>query len=273
MNILIIHPDQTYIDQMSKQLDIQGHNATGCLTWAQALSTLSETPYPVVFVDGLYTKDPECNVLNLRRNARGYIYVIELNESHDLTESDSGRDFNLAVSDIHNMTVIENSVDVAVDFVLRSKQLGNENEDFPSSGGVISKSAFNQLFLGTINRAGRYNETAAVLFISIDNYKNLVVEESEYTAKHAIARLAYHLAQTRRQSDILAQTGESEYAILFLRPEYDQEPLDATNRFANTLSRIKDYTTGLGHVDVSLRLMSLPGGEIQAEHKFSVQSS
>jgi PleD family two-component response regulator len=268
MKILIVHPDQPYIDQVSKQLDIQGHESVGCLSWAQAITELEENVYAIVLVDESYIRHAEYNVNNLRRSARGYIYVIGLNVAEVASESENG--FNMSVSQSGDMNVIEKATDTAVQFILRSKQLSNENEDFPSAGGVISKSAFNQLFLGAMNRAGRYSETASVLYVSVENYKNIIVEENEYAAKHASARLAYHLSQTRRQSDILAQTNANEYAILFLRPEYEQEPLDATNRFASTLSHIKDYTTGLSTVNISLRLSSLPSGSIQAEHEFSV---
>ena len=39
------------------------------------------------------------------------------------------------------------------------ERIGDDSEDFPSAGGVIAKSAFNQLFLSSIDRADRYGET------------------------------------------------------------------------------------------------------------------
>ncbi len=269
MKILVLDTDHTRGEHICSSLEMQGHSAQLATNWQDAIGFLQKDRFPMVLLDKQVLDAKAQNISAMRRSSLGYIYTIVMcDEDFDESASDIGS--NAYVVGNINLDTIEKAVNTASDFVMRSKQLSNDAEDFPSAGGVISKSAFYQLFLSAMQRAGRYNELEFVLFIAIDNYKNILVEDGEYSANHATARLAHHLAQTRRQSDILAQTGHHEYAILFLRPDDKDEPIEATRRFANTLSTIRDYTTGLSDVNVTLKLQTLPSGDIIDEHTFSV---
>src|SRR5690606_15726197 len=78
-------------------------------------------------------------------------------------------------------------------------KLGDESEDFPSAGGVIAKSAFNQLFLSGVDRADRYAERSFMLFINIDNRDEIIEQEGAYAAEYATAKLSQYLVRLRRQ--------------------------------------------------------------------------
>jgi GGDEF domain-containing protein len=146
-------------------------------------------------------------------------------------------------------------------------RIGDDSEDFPSAGGVIAKSAFNQLFLSGMDRADRYGERTFVLFISLSNYKEILEMDGPYAAEYAVAKLSQYLVLLRRQSDIIGQTARYEYALLLQRPAYDTEPVEAANRFAESLSNIKDIvSSGSTEVKVTISLVDLPMGAKLIEH-------
>ena len=268
MKVLVLVKSQIEADQVSRVVETQGHVCVPYTDWDTYIDALRKETHPILFVDQSFLTDQ--NAAELRRNSLGYVYIIGIGVSEDKVLK-SG--LNSALPRVSDADEVERVTDVASNFLIKYQKLSNEAEDFPSSGGVISKSAFNQLFLSALNRTGRYGDDAYVLFFSIENYKNILVDDSEYSARHAAARLAYHLSKTRRLSDILAQTDDHEYALLFLSPEYKKEPLEATNRFVATLSRIQDYTTGPSSVEVSLRLYRFPSGEVEKEHSFTVDAA
>jgi GGDEF domain-containing protein len=147
------------------------------------------------------------------------------------------------------------------------KRMGDESEDFPSAGGVIAKSAFNQLFLSCIDRADRYAERSFLVFIGIRNYKKVVEQSGAYAAEYATAKLSQYLVRLRRQSDIIAQTGRSEYCLMLQRPQYDSEPIEAANRFAAALEKLEDICANDGdNIEVAVSLISIPVGQLHVEH-------
>lgn len=84
--------------------------------------------------------------------------------------------------------------------------------------------------------------------------------------------MAQHLVRIRRQSDIIAQIRENEYALLLLRPLNDSEPVEAANRFAEYLSKCVDLPTNpIMDVELSVTLMNLPQGKKLVEHKMTLR--
>ena len=146
-------------------------------------------------------------------------------------------------------------------------RIGDDSEDFPSAGGVIAKSAFNQLFLSGIDRADRYGERTFVLFISLSNYKEILEMDGPYAADYAVAKLSQYLVLLRRQSDIIGQTAKFEYALLLQRPVYETEPIEAANRFAESLGGFKDIvSSGSTPVEITVTLTAVPTGQKMIEH-------
>ncbi len=267
MKILLLDHDQPHADQICKILETQGHSPISVSSWDEALKELGTHEYSIALLDYKLLPDSKGSLEHIRRVSRRHMYVIGMDIPDNENAIQLG--FNSVVSDIK---ALETVIETASLFFLRITQLADATHDFPSAGGVISKSAFNQLFMSSMDLSRRDGKEAYVLFFSIENYKNIVAGESEYSARHAAARLAHHLSQTRRQSDILAQVDDNEYAILFLRPDYGKEPIEATKRFAKTLAEIKDYTMGVSSVDIALRLHTLPSGHLEQEESFTVQS-
>ncbi len=150
------------------------------------------------------------------------------------------------------------------------RRIGDDREDFPSAGGVIAKSAFNQLFLSAADRANRYGEQTYILFIAVENYREILEMDGPYAADYAVAMLSRHLVQMRRQSDIIGQTAKYEYALLLQRPMYEMEPIEATNRFVSTLADCSDIASSGSHsVEISVTLVAVPTGHKLASQSFS----
>ncbi len=141
--------------------------------------------------------------------------------------------------------------------------IGNDSIDFPSAGGVIAKSAFNQLFLSALERADRYGERSYILFISINNYQNILALDGAYTADFAVAKLSQYLVRLRRQSDIIGQTAKNQYALLLQRPLFETEPLEAAKRFIKSFSENPGvFSEGTSDIEVSVSLVEFPSGAV-----------
>ena len=154
------------------------------------------------------------------------------------------------------------------------ESIADEKEDFPSAGGVISKSAFNQLFRAAIDRACRYGELSYVVIIEVENYEDIRLDYGAYASDYAVSKMAYHLAQLRRQSDIIGQTGKNQYALLLQRPLDHSEPVEAAARFAAGLGALTDIAPPkCESVKILINLIHLPTGHLQAEHKIEAHDS
>ena len=147
------------------------------------------------------------------------------------------------------------------------KRIGDESEDFPSAGGVIAKSAFNQLFLSAVDRADRYGERSYLVFIGIKNFQEVYQMDGPQAAGYSAAKLSQYLVRLRRQSDIIAQTGKAEFCLMLQRPQYETEPMEAANRFGDALSQLEDITMGgSSSLDVYVKLLDIPVCEKLVEH-------
>ncbi|MBL4589744.1 MAG: response regulator transcription factor, partial [Alphaproteobacteria bacterium] len=152
MKILVLDQDQNHAAQVSQRLVIQGHTPTVFSDWDEALRELGFQEYSIVLLDSKFLSDVKHNILNMRRAGRGYLYVIGMDIENSKDVATLG--INSVLPNSSDLNLLEKAVDTASHFILQLKKLGNEAEDFPSAGGVIAKSAFNQLLLSAIDRAG-----------------------------------------------------------------------------------------------------------------------
>lgn len=266
MKILVIDRDTLSTQLIRSKLEALGHRVVEETVKNNALARLETEKFDAVFIDPAPLNNARPLVLGVRRSAKSYIYTILM--SHDMGQEEAIRSgANDILSKPLDATHMEDMIADAERLTGLIKRIGDDSEDFPSAGGVIAKSAFNQLFLACIDRADRYGERSFVVFIGIRNYKDIVAAEGAYSADFAAAKLSQYLVRLRRQSDIIAQTGKGEYCLLLQRPVYETEPIEAANRFAEALSRIDDIcATDTAQVQIAVRLVSLPVGELMAEH-------
>lgn len=270
MKILIIDRDVLTANMLKSRLSPLGHIVEIHAEKTEGLDKIVSEGWDVVFLDPTPLTTLKPLVVNIRRNNRRNVYMILLSDSLTLPDA-LGGGFNDFLAKPLDMNAMLNIVDNAAHLTSLQRRLADDKEDFPSAGGVIAKSAFNQLFLSSLDRADRYGELAHIIFISVDNYTQIMAENGQYDADLIVAKLAQHLVRMRRQSDIIAQTGKNEYALLLIRPMTELEPIDATHRFAESLSKCTDLPLNQKMtVDVRVFLMHLPTGQISIDHRMDI---
>ncbi|MBI3440895.1 MAG: diguanylate cyclase [Proteobacteria bacterium] len=146
-----------------------------------------------------------------------------------------------------------------------SKHLAQE-DNVHSTGGLIGKAAFNQLFLSAIDRSFRYGERSLIVFLNMTNYDEIVTAGGEEGVNETIKKLTEKMTFMRRQSDVIGRLSSHDFAILLQRPQYETEPIDAINRFSEILDKFHNsFDNKALAPKVELNLVELPQGSLHAE--------
>lgn len=150
-----------------------------------------------------------------------------------------------------------------------NKQLQDESIDFPSKDGVISKSAFNQIFISCLDRADRYGEETYLTFATVKNIDDIRTQHGEDVAQEICSNLKKYTMRIRRLSDIAGHTAENQVCLMLTRPANADEPRMAITRFAESMA---EYAELISIADtkaiINVRMMALPSGEITYSKDF-----
>ena len=272
MKILVIDRDDMSANLIRARLEPVGHKITYLANKAEGLDTITHNDFDAVFIDPSPQLHPKPMIVQIRRMVRYYPYMVLLSSSLSLTDA-LANGLNDVIPKPFDPIHLDGVVENAARLQGLIRHLADDRIDFKSSGGVIAKSAFNQLFLSCIDRADRYGERAFVLFVSIDNYQDIIDKFGVTEAEIAAAKMAQNVVRLRRASDIIGQTRVNEYALLLIRPSTETEPQDAASRFAESLSKLVDMASQpMMDIEIAVRLVDLPAGHLIAEHKFKLQS-
>lgn len=271
MKILVIDRDTLSTQLIRSKLEAKGHIIVEESVKNAALERLEREPFDTIFFDPAPLNNARPLVLGIRRSIKNYPYIVLM--SHDMGRDEAIKSgANDVMAKPLNAAGLDTLIGNAERLTDLIRRVGDETEDFPSAGGVIAKSAFNQLFLSALDRADRYAERSFLVFIGIKNYKKVVEQHGTYSAEYATAKLSQYLVRLRRQSDIIAQTGKSEYCLMLQRPVYETEPMEAANRFASALGALEDICANEGEtIEVVVSLVDLPVGTLHAEHTITYQ--
>lgn len=272
MKALIIDRDAMFSNFLAGKIRALGHEVIEIPVKNEAIEQMNSLSVEAVFLDPTPMKDPKSIMLQIRRLVRSYPYIVQIAEKGDRAAA-----IHAGCSDFLAKPLAADRLETVLDNAARMsalvRRLGDESYDFPSRGGVISKSAFNQLFLSSVDRVSRYNELAHTMFFRIANYEDIKLDDGKYAADYAVSKLAQNLVRLRRQSDILAQTDINEYAILLQRPQTETESLDAAKRFATALTGQHDITSsGMTDVLVDIDLLHLPTGALDFTHRCRIMA-
>lgn len=231
----------------------------------RALAMLGDTGIKLVVVGVDETLDLQKQLGLIRRAARRHVYILLLTDDWPVEAA-----LELGANDVLSVQPSVEAVLRALEKVRRIfamiEDIGDQRIDFPSVGGVIARSAFYQLFLTGLDRAGRYGEKTYLIFIALDNYDELYSIGGDYVADYAAALLSRRLIGMRRQSDILGQIAKNTYALLLQRPTYETEPLEAVQRFVSALSIAHEIAEGTPvPLQVRVSLIDVPCGDLLHE--------
>lgn len=272
MKILTIDRDTLSTQLIRARLSEHGHEIQEENIKNNALERLEKETYDAIILDPAPLNNARPLILSVRRVVTNYPYIILSSQTMDQEEAVRSGANDILPKPMDG-SLLSKMVENAERLTSLVHHMGDDKEDFPSAGGVIAKSAFNQLFLSALDRADRYGEKSYLLFIRIANYDALFEHEGPQAAQFAAAQLSQYLVRLRRQSDILAQTGKNEYVLLLQRALYESEPIEAAGRFAESLARIDDIGTPNQNIPPQLvvELMALPSGNLIAQHKIPVK--
>jgi len=268
VKILIIDRDKMSAQIIASKMEADGHDVTIESSKSQAIELIANQSFDIVFLDPSPMRDARALTLNIKRNTRNMTYSVFMTAEEDVHFSDVMKmgcnDFILKPVD---PIELKEKIDSAMRLQALFAKLGDVKEDFPSTGGVIAKSAFNQICLSSLERGGRYNELAFVLAISIKNYDEINKMDGTHHANYSVSKMAHHTVHLSRQSDIVGQTALNEYSILLQRTEGHSEAINAAKRFAASFDEINDFLAENGNpITLHLSLMHLPTGAIYFEH-------
>lgn len=263
---MIIDREEAAAQMVAAKLEGFGHVVSIEQNKDNAVQRAIAEQTEVFFIDPAPANSIRNFILDLRRSVPVYPYVFAFGGDFSLEDA-----VKSGANDIFSKPIDPEQIDPKMhnsnSLLKLVQRIGDDSEDFPSAGGVIAKSAFNQLFLSALERADRYGERTYVLFISVSNYKEILEMDGAYAADYAVAKLSQYLVRLRRQSDIIGQTAKYEYALLLQRPVYETEPVEAANRFAESLGKCEDIvSSGATPVEITVSLVELPVGRIGQEH-------
>lgn len=271
MKVLILDNQDTTAEILRAKTQEAGHEVRVEASKDVFFDAAFPKDFDIAFIDPTPLTDAKQTIITCRRSAQNYLYTVLMGENTDIkTAISAGANAHLAKPFDPDAPI--KCLQQGNTLLTLRKRLNDPSQDFPSAGGVIAKSAFNQLFLSTLERSDRYGEQSYALFIKIDNYQELLELDGAYVADFAAAKLSHHLGMLRRQSDIVGQTAKHEYALLLQHPKNESEPAQAAERFANSLSACTDIASGaLSSVNINITLLCLPSGETKAAYDFTLK--
>jgi CheY-like chemotaxis protein len=273
MSILLIDRDENAMDQISAMLENHNIPHDRAMTRDQAMEMIRQNAYKAVIVDPAPLNDVRPFVMGARRMAKQYPYILMTSRTIDKQKALSGGCNGLIEKPL-DMTKVEKKVLSALRLGQLIGRLGDESEDFPSKDGVIAKSAFNQLFLSCLDRADRYGEQSYMIFVSITNHQEIIANDGLEKFEECCFALKKNLTRIRRLSDIAAQTAKHEFVLMLMRPQNDEEPYLACNRFAESLQEYHDLISlASTPAEITVHLFLAPGGDILVDHKFNTKTT
>lgn len=264
MKILAINRNALVNELIGAHAAALGHEFIAETVKGDGIDRFSQENFDIVMINPSPMNDPKAMALPIRRQAANYPYIVMLNETEVMH-------YNLAIQSGCNDLIqipldkadIENTINNGANLIRYFANLSDTATDFPNAGGIISKSAFNQICRSALERAGRYNERAYVLTLTIPNYKEIFDLDGKYVAQYCVSKMASHMVTIRRQSDIAGQIAENSYALLLQRTENEDEAIQAAKRYVSTFEQINDILPPEGHkADIRFEIMHLPSGSI-----------
>jgi CheY-like chemotaxis protein len=271
MKTLIIDHDDVAAQLLSSRLQAMGHEVFHETDKQAAIALIARQRVDLVLLDPAPLTSSRPIVLNMRRAISHYPFVLLL--ARDVSRDQA---IQSGTNDVLEKPIdpeaLKTKTGNAKRLLSLMQTLGDDTNDFPSVGGVISKSAFNQLFLSALDRSDRYAERSFMLFFALSappvlraSSRGAVEENIDDASALALAR---HLVHLRRQSDIIGRIEKGRYALLLQRPAFETEPQDAAARFTEALSNVDDLRGSDGAaLAVEVSLVEIPTGALLASYK------
>lgn len=264
MQILVIDRDALTTQLLQARLEARGHKLVSEPNKNAAFELLKDGGFDCVMIDPAPLSEARPVIIGVWKALRGpfkpYIMLLSKTASREDAIMAGTNDVLAKPFDPKD---IESKIGNAERLIALHQDLGRE-DNIHSGGGMIGKAAFNQLFLSAIDRAFRYGERSLVIIVRVTNTAHLRALD-DAGATQTLTSLGEKLGYTRRQSDVIGRIAIDRFGILLQRPMYESEPLDAINRFAETLDKFHhSFADKAQAPHIELELIELPEGVLLA---------
>jgi PleD family two-component response regulator len=266
MDIIVIDRDSLANQLLTSKLEARGHKVTCFQNKNGAFDAIRNGNFDCVMVDPAPLAEPKPVIVAIWRNLPPGVRPYMLLLSKDATAEQA---VLAGANDVLNKPIstqdIEDKLGNAARLMEIVRHLAHE-DDVHSGGGMIGKAAFNQLFLSATDRAFRYGEKSLIVFLHFANHDEIAAQAGAEAAEKAVAQLSERMTFMRRQSDVIGRLGCKDFAILLQRPQFEAEPIDAINRFAEVLDKFHhSFPDRALAPRIELHLVEIPQGALHAE--------
>ncbi len=267
MEILVIDRESLTNQLISSKLGAKGHKVVAETNKNAAFDLIREGSFDCVMIDPAPMAEARPVIIGIWKNIRSPVkpYIMLLSKTATAEEA-----ILSGTNDVLNKPLstqdLEQKIGNAERLLSIGRKLASSENEVHSFGGMIGKNAFNQLFLSATDRAFRYGERSLIVFIHMTNQAELQARLAPDVYDSVIEKLTSQMTFMRRQSDVIARISPQDFAILLQRPQYESEPLDAINRFSETLNKFCQTFEDPAMVpQLHLTLIDLPQGAQHAE--------
>lgn len=266
MDILVIDREPLTNQLLSSKLLAKGHTVVIEPNKNEAFEKIKAGTVNCILLDPTPLSDARPVVVGIWKNIRSAVkpYIILLSKAATQEEAVRAGANDVLIKPFSTLD-IDTKIGNAERLMEICEHLVKE-DDWHSSGGLIGKEAFNQLFLSAMDRSFRYAERSLIVFLSMINYDEILSACGEEGVNETIRQLTEKMTFMRRQSDVIGRLGSHDFGILLQRPQYETEPMDAINRFSEILDKFyHGFEDRARAPKVELHLVELPQGALHAE--------
>jgi PleD family two-component response regulator len=266
MEVLVIDRESLTNQLIVSKLGAKGHHVVAEPNKNAAFDMVKAGTFDCVMVDPAPLSEARPVIIGVWKNIRTAVkpYLLLLSKTASTEEA-----ILAGTNDVLNKPLSSQDLETKIGNAQRlmsiSRMLATE-DNVHSSGGMIGKAAFNQLFLSAIDRAFRYGERSLVVFIEVTNHDEVMKVTGPEAFEETMKKFSEKMTFMRRQSDVIGRLGAESFAILLQRPQYETEPIDAINRFSEVLDKFyQGFPDKLAAPKLHLQLIELPQGSLRAE--------
>lgn len=273
MDILVIDRESLTNQLITSKLGAKGHKVTVEQNKNAAFELLGARPFDCVMVDPAPLSEARPVIIGVWKSLKSAAkpYLMLLSKAATTEDAILAGANDVLIKPLSSQELDE-KIGNAARLIEVARMLSRE-DNVHSTGGMIGKAAFNQLFLSATDRAFRYGERSLVVFVRLTNHEKLQSSLQPEAFDGVMEKLAKQMTYMRRQSDVIGRLGADDFAILLQRPQYESEPIDAINRFVEELEKFcAAYEAGPVKPEIHLQLVELPQGALHAE-RFVPQSA
>jgi PleD family two-component response regulator len=268
MKIMVIDRDRDAVEEIERICDdIDGLELVIEPIKNNAIEMVRNDRFNAVYFDPAPQNELRPFVIGARRGISHYNPIVVLSHQMDL-ETIRGMGGNSLIQKPIDSASFKKSLENMRNLNTLIERLSDEKVDFPSKEGVISKSAFYQIFISCLDRADRYGEETYLTFATLSNIDKIRDEHGEDIADEMCENLKKYVMRIRL-SDIAGRTADEEICLMLTRPANADEPKMAIKRFAESIAEYVELI-GVGDAKpvVTVTMMAVPSGEITFEKDF-----